>query len=87
MLDNEKLAQLSARLSKLFPPAAGLQAELRTKIEQTLKKGFAELDLLSREEFEVQAQALARAQARLTVLEAQIKELEARQAQMASDQD
>lgn len=82
MLNNDKLAGLSERLAKLFPPAAGIQAELRTRIEQTLRKGFTELDLMTREEFDVQAQILARAQGRLSELELQVAQLEQKLAAM-----
>ena len=42
-----------------------------------LMQGFAKLDLVTREEFDVQAQVLARAREQLTALEARVAELEA----------
>jgi ubiquinone biosynthesis accessory factor UbiK len=84
MLDNSILKDLSDRLAALMPLAGEIRSEVRTKIEQTLKKGFAELDLLTREEFEQQAQSLQRAQARVDELEGLLKELEARLEQVES---
>ena len=58
MFNNKFLEDLSARLSALIPLAEEVREESRTKIEQLLKSSFAGLDLLSREEFDAQRQAL-----------------------------
>lgn len=51
-------------------------------LEQNLKAGLtswlAKLDLVTREEFDVQSQVLARTREKLTQLEARLKELESR---------
>ena len=78
MLDNNAFEELSRRLSALLPAANGVRDELRTKIEQTLKKGFAEMNLMTQDDFEAQRIALQRAQQRIGELEADIKALEAR---------
>ena len=43
-----------------------------------LHQGFAKLDLLTREEFELQAEVLARTRAKLETLERRVAELETR---------
>ena len=43
-----------------------------------LNQGFSKLDLLTREEFEVQADVLARTRAKLDALEKRVAELEAK---------
>lgn len=78
MLDNSFLNDLSNRLAALLPAAENLRDEARTKIGQILRKAFADLDLLSREEFEVQAESLSRARQRIEALESLIIELEKR---------
>ena len=78
MIDKPILQELSQRLSALIPTANGLKEEIRSKIEQTVKTAFQEFDLLTREEFESQAQALERAEARITELEELISKLEKR---------
>lgn len=78
MLDNDAFRELSQRLSALLPAAEGLRDEVRTKMEQTLKQGFKELNLLTQEDFQVQADALQRAQQRINDLELEIRELESR---------
>ena len=55
MLDNRLIKDLSERLSALVPAANELRQETRAKIEQALKSGLSDLDVLTREEFEGQA--------------------------------
>lgn len=78
MLDNNFLRELSRRLSAILPKAGKLGGELRTKIEQQLKQSFAELDILSREEFDAQAKALKRAEQRIQELESLVLELDSK---------
>ena len=78
MMDKSLLQELSQRLSALIPAASGLKDELRSKIEQTMKNAFQEFDLLTREEFDSQTQALQRAEARISELEELINKLEKR---------
>ncbi|HXF65322.1 MAG TPA: accessory factor UbiK family protein [Burkholderiales bacterium] len=53
-------------------PAADLEKNLRA----LLASAFARLDLVTREEFDVQREVLARTRARLEELEARVAELE-----------
>ena len=74
---NEKiLGDLSARLAELAQsnPAKDLEKNFRGM----LSSAFARLDLVSREEYDVQAQVLLRAREKLTTLEARVVELESR---------
>lgn len=66
---------LSAKLSELVKnsPAKDIEKNVRALLMQ----GFAKLDLVTREEFDVQAEVLARARQQLTALEARVAELEA----------
>ena len=76
---NEKiLSELSARLADLAAnnPAKDLERNFRGMLSST----FARLDLVSREEYDVQAQVLARAREKLAALEARVAELESRKA-------
>lgn len=54
-------------------PAKDIEKNLKAMMSQ----GFAKLDLVTREEFDVQAQVLANTRAKLEALEAQVAELEA----------
>ena len=77
-MDKRMLDELSARLIGLMPVANDLRRETRLKVEQTLKHGLKELDMLTRDEFDTQARALDRAQQRVTELEKVIADLESR---------
>jgi len=70
------LNDLQARLSKAIEntPAKDLEKNVKAMLAQ----GFSRLDLVTREEFEIQAQVLARTRARLEALEARVAELETR---------
>ena len=76
MLDNSFLKDLSDRLVTLLPAAESLRDDVRNQIEQTLKKAFANLDLLTREEFDAQVQSLERSKQRIETLENLVTELE-----------
>lgn len=78
MLDNEILNRLSRQLSALMPMAEELRDDLRTRIEQQLRASLASFDLLSRTEFDAQAQSLRRAQERVQELEQLLATLDAR---------
>ena len=76
MLDNSYLKDLSDRLVTLLPAVESLRDDVRNQIEQTLKKTFASLDLLTREEFDAQVQSLERSKQRIEELENLVTELE-----------
>jgi len=75
MSDTKIFDDLSAKLSELVKnsPAKDIEKNVRALLMQ----GFAKLDLITREEFDVQAEVLARARQQLTALEARVAELEA----------
>jgi BMFP domain-containing protein YqiC len=74
---NEKLlSELSARLAAM---AAGNPAkDLEKNMRGLLASAFTRLDLVSREEYDVQTEVLSRAREKLAALEARVAELEAR---------
>lgn len=53
-------------------PAADVERNVRAMMAQ----GFAKMDLITREEFDVQASLLSRAMDRIAALEAKVKDLE-----------
>jgi len=75
MSDTKIFDDLSAKLSELVKnsPAKDIEKNVRALLMQ----GFAKLDLITREEFDIQAEVLARARQQLTALEARVAELEA----------
>jgi BMFP domain-containing protein YqiC len=77
----EKLAQEWAeRLTQFLPPGLkGFREELETNFRALLQNGLERLDLVSREQFEVQRELLVRSREKLDALEKRIRELEALQ--------
>ena len=75
MLNTKFLEEMAARLNEAVAssPARDFEKNARALLAQ----GFAKLDLVTREEFDVQAQVLANAREQLNKLEARIAELEA----------
>ncbi|AIY43899.1 hypothetical protein LT85_4741 [Collimonas arenae] len=51
--------------------------DIEKNVKAMMSQGFAKLDLVTREEFDVQAQVLASTRAKLEALEARVTELEA----------
>ncbi|MDR3419411.1 MAG: accessory factor UbiK family protein [Nevskia sp.] len=77
MLDPKQLEDLAARLSRVLPPGLkGLRSELEDNFRAVLRASLDRLELVSRERFDVQAELLARTQARLANLEKRLKTLE-----------
>ena len=76
MFDRRVLDELSERINEALrnSPAPDVEKNLRA----LLLAWFDRLDLVVREDFEVQRKLLERAQAKLAELEARIAELEAR---------
>lgn len=74
MLDPKLLEDLSARISALLAntPLADFEKNLRA----VLMAQFSKLDLVTREDFEIQKALLSRAQERLAALEQRLAEIE-----------
>src|SRR5258708_10695851 len=76
MIDNRLFDELNERVAVALPtsPAADLEKNLRA----LLTSWFDRLDLVSREDFDVQRKLLERAQAKLAELEQRTAELQSR---------
>lgn len=70
------LNDLQSKLNKVLEssPAKDVEKNMRAMLNQ----GFSKLDLVTREEFDIQAQVLAKTRVRLELLEARVAELEAK---------
>jgi BMFP domain-containing protein YqiC len=77
---------LAKRLSEAMPPQlAALRADLEANFKSVLQAGLAKLDLVTRQEFDVQAGVLARSREKLTALEQRLAALEAELARHEKD--
>ena len=78
MIDLSHIDDLARRLSGLVPP--GLREsreELQENFRAVLQSGLGKLDLVTREEFDVQRAVLLRTREKLEALERQLAALEA----------
>jgi len=66
--------EVSARVSEVL--AAGPGKDIEKNLRVMLSSAFSRLDLATREEFDVQANVLARTREKLLALEARVAELE-----------
>jgi len=78
MMERLDIDQIASRLASLVPPGlADAQKDLRANFRDVLAQGLRRLDLVTREEFDVQSQLLARTRAKVDELEKRVAELEA----------
>ncbi len=75
-MNENLLSELSARLAAMM--AANPAKDLEKNIRGMLASAFTRLELVSREEYDVQTQVLARAREKLAALESRVVQLEAR---------
>ena len=77
MIDNLTINRLSEKINELLPP--GLQqvkSDFDTRLKSLLQQQLANYEMVSREEFDIQARVLQRTREKLEIIEARLKELE-----------
>ena len=84
MIDPKTLDTLVGRIVDGLPSGFGrVRDDLRGNLRAAVSAALARMDLVTREEFDVQAAVLARTRAKLEALEATVAELERRGASAA----
>ena len=84
MIDLKSIDDLARRLNELVPPGLeGARADLEKNFRATLQAGLAKLDLVTREEFEVQRQVMLRTREKLEALERAVAAMEPQAADAA----
>lgn len=82
MIDLKNIDELARKLSDLVPPGLkDARADLEQNFKATLQAGLGKLELVTREEFEVQRAVLLRTREKLDAMERAITVLEARLAE------
>ena len=77
MLDPKKIEDVVQSIANALPPGlTAMQADVEKNIRSALSGMFAKLDLVTREEFDVQTQVLQRTREKLERLEKKVTELE-----------
>ena len=76
MIEFRALDELAARLSALVPPMGGAREDLTQTFRATLQSALGRLNLVTREEFDVQRLVLLRTRERLEALQQKVAALE-----------
>ena len=80
IIDPSKLDEMAKRLADVIPPGVrALQQDVEKNFRAVLQSVFTKLDLVTREEFDVQCELLARTRQKLDELEARVAAFEAQQ--------
>ncbi|WP_434144420.1 ubiquinone biosynthesis accessory factor UbiK [Photobacterium leiognathi] len=79
MFNPKKLEQVAKQIQDAMPqPVKDLGNDVEQKVRQVIQSQLGKLDVVNREEFEVQTQVLLRTRQKLNELEHKMAELEAK---------
>lgn len=85
MINPKQIESLIETISEVLPADLGkLPESMQQNVKQTLSAAFEKMDLVSRQEFDIQAGVLAKTRAKLEALEKVVAELEAQKQDSAS---
>ena len=76
MLNNEKLNEISNKIREIVKDSP--LSDIEKNIDALLKGMFTKMELVTREEFDVQTEVLKRTRQKLEELEKKLSEIEAR---------
>ena len=76
MLNNEKLSEISNKIREIVKDSP--LPDIEKNIDALLKGMFTKMELVTREEFDVQTEVLKRTRQKLEELEEKLSEIEAR---------
>ena len=76
-MSEKSIEDLARRLAEAVPEGLrSVRKDLEENFQSVLKSGLGKLELVTREEFEVQEAVLLRTREKLEIIEARLKELE-----------
>ncbi|EMO7837444.1 accessory factor UbiK family protein [Morganella morganii] len=86
MIDPKKIEQITTQLQSALPKGVReIGADIDKKMRAILQSQLGKLDLVNREEFDVQTQVLLRTREKLSQMEKRLAELEARLAEKGGE--
>ncbi|HQS38432.1 MAG: phosphoheptose isomerase [Methylotenera sp. 24-45-7] len=77
MLESQKINEISNKIKEIVNSSP--LADVEKNINALLKSAFTKMELVTREEFDVQAEVLRKTREKLEMLESKLAELEASQ--------
>lgn len=79
MINAKKIEEIAKQVTEAIPPGLkSVASDIEDKTKTVLQRKLSQLDVVTREEFDVQTQVLIKTRAKLSELEAKIAELEAK---------
>ena len=76
-MSNESIEELAKKLADAVPEGLkSMREDLEQNFRSVLQSGLSKLDLVTREEFEVQEAVLAKTREKLDALETKLEEME-----------
>lgn len=79
MINAKKIEEIAKQVTDSIPPSVkNMASDFEDKAKSVLQNKLSQLDVVSREEFDVQTQVLIKTREKLAALEAKITELEAK---------
>lgn len=86
MIDPKKIEQIATQLQSALPKGVReIGADIDKKMRAILQSQLGKLDLVNREEFDVQTQVLLRTREKLSQMEKRLTELETRLAEKGGE--
>jgi BMFP domain-containing protein YqiC len=86
MIDPKKIEQIARQVHESMPKGIrDLGDDVEKKVRQVIQSQLTRLDMVSREEFDVQTQVLLRTREKLALLEQRLNELESRSSQTSAE--
>jgi len=77
MINAKKIEEIAKQVTESIPPSLkNLANDLEDKTKTVLQRKLSQLDVVSREEFDVQTQVLIKTREKIAELEAKMAELE-----------
>ncbi len=77
MIDNQTINQISEKIEALLPPGLKqVKSDFDARLKSLLQQQLSNYEMVSREEFDIQARVLARTREKLEAIESRLKELE-----------
>ncbi len=79
MINAKKIEEIAKQVTDAIPPSVkNIANDFEEKTKMVLQRKLAQLDVVTREEFDVQTQVLLKTREKLAQMEAKITELEAK---------
>jgi len=79
MINAKKIEEIAKQVTDAIPPSVkNIANDFEDKAKAVLQNKLSQLDVVSRDEFDVQTQVLLKTRAKLSELETKIAELEAK---------